>query len=366
MKVSILGTRGIPARYGGFETCVQELSTRLVKRGHEVTVYCKDDGRPRNAPDYKGVALKYLPMRRNKYLDYTYYALASTIDSIRSDAEILHFFGCGRVPLTALGRVTGKGVVMTLDGLEWNRPSYPWLARAIMRSYAELAMVFPSATVVDSMTSVRWYHERTRKEPAYIPYGTPGPLQFEDAVLERYGLRAGKYVLFVGRLVEEKGVHTLIDAFKHLNSGDVKLAIVGGFPGPSEYVDRIMKEGDERVMFLGYVYGPQLNSLMNSALIYVHPTTLDGTSISLLSALGLGSCIISSDLKENQDVAKDGATYFKQGDVESLTEKLQHLIENSKEVDAIRGRSLTRAKEMPTWDDVTAQYELLYCKACGR
>lgn len=366
LKISILGTRGIPARYGGFETCVEELSTRLVERGHEVTVYCKGTNGSEKGKTYKGVRLVRLPQKSNRCFDYVYYALATTLDSIRSDSEIIHYFGSGRVPLAAVGRLFGKAVVLSLDGLEWNRTSYSRLSRMVTRSYAELAVVLPSATIVDSLSTVKWYKERTGKNPEYIPYGVKCSSVNDPEVLKRFRLEEGKYILFIGRLVNEKGVHTLVDAFRRLKAKGIKLAIVGGFPGPSKYVDNLKEASDERVEFLGYVYGRDLEAILNAALIYVHPTYLDGTSISLLSAMGAGRCIVSSDLRENVDVAGNCAYYFKVGDSNDLAEILYSLVCNPNEIDQMRIAASSRAKEMYDWGRITDMYEEVYKRALQR
>jgi len=338
-----------------------------VKRGHEVTVYAKADvstGRQKGETEYKGVKIVYLPRFSNRYFDFSYYITLSTILAVRSRSDILHYFGCGRVPLTALGRLLGKTVVLTLDGLEWERSSYPLLSRLVMRAYAELAMVFPNVTVVDSLRTQEWYAARTGRVPRFIPYGTTISTESDNAVLNKYGLEEGKYILFVGRLVHEKGAHTLIEAFKSVET-DVKLVIVGDFLAPSDYVRRLKEMADERTLFLGFVYGREFDVLRNGSLIYVHPSLFDGTSISLLGALGAGRCILSSDLQDNKEVGGDSVSYFKMGDVNDLREKLQALLDDPDSINVNCGKSISRAATLFDWERITDSYEEVYTQALG-
>ena len=362
LRISILGTRGIPARYGGFETCAEEIATRLVKRGHKVTVYAKagsSTGEQKRETEYKGVKIVHLPRFSNRYFDFSYYITLSTILAACSTSDILHYFGCGRVPFTVLGRMLGKTVVLTLDGLEWERSSYPPLSRIVMRSYAELAMVLPNATVVDSLRTQKWYVARTGRVPIFIPYGTAISTESDKSVLEKYGLEEGKYILFVGRLVHEKGAHTLIEAFKSVRT-DMKLVIVGDFPATSEYVRSLKEMADERTVFLGFVYGREFEVLRNGSLVYVHPSLFDGTSISLLGALGAGRCVLSSDLQDNKEVGGDSVSYFKMGDVDDLRERLQALLDDPGKIKSNCGKSLSRASALFDWDKITDSYEDVY------
>lgn len=358
----MIGTRGIPAKYGGFETFIEEIGTRLAARGHEVTVYCMSEQPERAPPSFKGVRLMNLPSFDSRALEYIQKTFTATAMAVLSNAEILHFFGCSRVPLALLGRLLRKSVILTVDGLEWNRVSYPFVARIIMRSYAELAMVFPTITVADSESSQSWYFRRTGRRPELVQYGaevTPG---VDENTLGRYGLEDGRYILFVGRLVKEKGVHTLIEGFRKVRT-DAKLVIIGNDPGSGEYLNQLKKLADERTVFLGPIYGRDLEYLRNGALVYVHPTLLDGTSISLLGAMAAGKCILSSNLKENMDVAGDSAAYFVMDDAVDLAQGLQRLLDEPASVQDLGARARQRAVSLYTWDSVADSYEAIYVRA---
>jgi len=360
LKIAILGTHGIPAKYGGFETCAEELGVRLVERGHSVTVYSETSGLENSElSSYKGVNLVHVPKLRGKAPNYAFHSFISAMMASFSDADVLHFFGCDQVPFTLLGRLARKRVVLTVDGLEWQRLGYPILFRRYLRSFAELAMVFPNATVADSRTSQEWYFERTKVSPDYIPYGTNFTSEIDPAILEKNGLKPGGYVLFVGRLVYEKGAHTVIEAFKSVQT-DLKLVIVGDTLDANDYAERLKEKAAERILFLGFVHGKDFETIRNGARVYIHPSLFDGTSISLLGALGAGRAVISSDLKENQDVGGDAAIYFEKENTSDLREKLQQLLDAPDRISELGRRSKQRATELYDWDKITDSYERMY------
>ena len=361
MKISYLGTDGIPAKYGGFETCVEEISTRLAERGHNVTVYCKSVDPGTESNEYKGVRLIHFPKIRNQALDYAYNAVLPTLHASATSGGILHYFGCDQVPLTFLARVLGRSALLSLDGLEWERNSYPWVFRAYLRSFAELAMAFPKASTVDSRRSERWYLKRTGRRPKYISYGVSVSDFVDHKILARYGLKPKQYVLFVGRLVNEKGAHTVLEAFSKVKT-DLRLVVVGGSKNPGTYVENLKNIADDRSLFLGFVHGKDYETLRNAALIYVHPSLFDGTSISLLSALAAGKGIVSSDIDDNVDVARDAAVYFRTGDPRDLANRLQELIDNPSKIAMLENKARARARDAFDWGSITNEYERLYNK----
>ena len=359
LKLAMIGTRGIPARYGGFESCVEELSVRLARKGHEVTVYCRSDDPRARVSSYKGVILVHVPRLRRSFLESPFNSLLTTFHASLSGYDVLHFFGCGSVPFTLVARLAGNRVVLTVDGIEWERTSYSRAARLYLRSFAELAMVFPDSTVADSRTSQNWYCRRTGKCPVHIPYGASQSSVINEEVLQRYGVQKGKYIVSAGRLVHEKGMHTLVEAFK-LVQEDIKLVIIGDFPAPSDYVRRLKESADSRTIFTGYIYGEDFESLRNGALAYIHPSLLEGTSISLLSAITAGLDVIASDLKENVDTAGSLATYFKTGDVKDLTSKLMEMLELPRCASSQNAKVLLASQAVQDWDEVATRYEDVY------
>ena len=181
----------------------------------------------------------------------------------------------------------------------------------------------------------------------------------DPTILEEFGLEVGKYVLFVGRLVYEKGAHTLIEAFKSVKT-DLKLVIIGDALSPGDYVRELREAADERTVFLGYVHGAAFDTIRNAALVYVHPSLFDGTSISLLGALGAGKSIVSSDLQENVDVAQDAVVYFQKESASDLSRKLQELLDNPKRIEELGQEAVVRARDLFDWERITDAYEGVY------
>lgn len=355
----MLGTRGIPARYGGFESCVEQIAVRLAARGHEITVYCRSDYPETESRSYRGVRLVHLPRLRKSFLESPFNSFIATVYALCEGHEVLHYFGCGNVPFLLAPRIAGRKVVLTVDGLEWKRVSYSTPAKLYLRSFAELATVFPNRLVADSASSERWYYNRTGVKPEHISYGAEVSSGVDRDRLAKFGLEENEYILFVGRLVREKGVHTLIEGFKSV-PGNLRLVIVGDSVASDAYGDELRFISDERTTFLGSVFGDDYTALRNGALIVVHPTLLDGTSISLLSALASGRCILSSNLPENIDVAGDSAIYFKKGDPVDLASKLEDLLKSPSEIEEYGMKAMERAKELGDWDSITDSYETLY------
>ncbi len=320
MKIAYLNTLGIPAHYRGFETCVEEVSVRLVQKGHEVTVYCGSWAHSiAKCSSYKGVNLTYVAGSSRKFLDYPARSFLSTIDAISKDFEILHYYGTDSSVFTFLPRILSgkKKVVMSLDGFAWNRSSYPHWLQLALRSSARLPLYIPHATIVDSRQVSEWYKKTYGAATEYIPYGAKvSPRNANPDVLRKFGLEDNEYLLFVGALVREKGVHYLIRAFNdlHLRS-KMKLAIVGGNPYSSGYELDLRKMAGENVKFVGYVYGSDVEHLFKGAYLYVTASELEGTSPALLSAMGFGNCVVVSDLIENIETVGGAGVTFRNRDI---------------------------------------------------
>jgi glycosyltransferase involved in cell wall biosynthesis len=360
MRIAFVGTMGIPARYGGFETCVEEVATRLAKKGHEVVVYCGYRGLKPQTKSYKGVQLVFVPCLKSKFLDFPFRLSVSTLDVLHRNVDITHFYGSDAWPFTLLPRITSSKTVLTLDGLVWNRSSYPVIIRKILRLTAGFALYLPNATIVDSKSVQKWYRTNFDKPPSYVPYGANIDLSDPDeTILNKKGLRNRKYVLFVGRLVREKGVHYLIEAFKKIKT-DFELVIIGGDPYGKEYESFLRKNANENTRFLGYVYGNDYQNLSKGAYLYVTPSDLEGTSPALLTAMALGKCVLVSDIPENLETIGDAGFSFKHGDSEDLKQKLQFLLENPDEVEKIQKRAIDRINTHYDWNKITDQIEKIY------
>lgn len=360
MRIAYVGTMGIPARYGGFETCIEEVATRLAKKGHETIVYCGSRGSKPRTKSYKRVQLIYVPCLRSKFLDFPFRAFVSTLDVLHRDVDIVHFYGSDSWPFALMSRVMSSRTVLSLDGLAWNRSSYPKWVRKILRLTAGLTLHFPHVTTVDSKSVQDWYRKNFDKPPIYVPYGANIDLtEPDDMILNKKNLENKKYVLFVGRLVYEKGVHHLVEAFKKIKT-DFKLVIVGGDPYGKGYESFLRRNASENTKFLGYVYGKDYENLCKGAYLYVTPSELEGTSPALLTAMAMGKCVLVSDIPENLETIGDAGFSFRHGDSEDLEEKLQFLFANPDTVDKTRWKAIDRVKEHYDWNKITDRIEEIY------
>jgi glycosyltransferase involved in cell wall biosynthesis len=359
MRIAYLNTFGIPARYRGTETCVEEIATRLVKRGHDVTVYCASDSTGRTS-SYQGVRLISVRRSRNRFLDYPLRAIVSTLDAMSRDFDILHYYNTDSAFFTIVPRALSRKVVMSLDGPAWNRSSYPISVRTVLWLSSWPALYVPQATTVDSMYVREWYRSRCGKAPIFIPYGAKvSPRGSDPKVLRRFGLEADKYLLFVGALIPEKGVHYLIQAFDGIESR-FQLVIVGSDPYDSSYERWLRKLSGSNVRFLGRVYGSEMENLFKGAYLYVSASESEGTSPALLSAMGYGNCVLVSDIPENLETIGDAGISFRNKDFEDLRKKIRLLLSNADIVEDHRKKAVDRVTRSYSWDSIANHMEKVY------
>jgi glycosyltransferase involved in cell wall biosynthesis len=363
MKIALAGTRGVPAAYSGFETAVEQLGSRLVARGHDVTVYCRPHMVERRADrTYKGMRLVYLPTVPGKHLDTPVHSLLSTLHLAlveRPDAAV--YFIAGNGPFAVLGRALGVPTALNVDGLDSERAKWgPW-ARRYLRLTERAAPMLASVTITDSRT-VQQLYRSWGWETLYIPYGSEldpddGAAE-QDDVLERLGLGPRGYVLFVGRLVPENNAHVLVQAFRGLDT-DLRLAVVGDAPYADEYQERLHAAGDDRVVFAGYQFGAAYRTLLRNAVLLAVPTEVGGTHPVILEALAAGACIIVNDHTPNlETVGGAGLSYSGSEGASDLRRVLQDLLADPAAIERYRAAALERAR-VYSWDAVTDAYERL-------
>ncbi len=362
MRISIIGTHGIPARRGGNATCAEQIGNRLSGRGHEVTVYCRGRNGAASEGTYRGVRRVFLPSSGGMHLDTLSHTLLSAVHARFHRPDILHCFGVGNAALMPLLNWAGKRTVISVDGMDWRRDKWGGIAKLYLRRCAGLAVRLADACVSDSQVVAGWYRQRFGKEPLYISYGINTVKPSTSGALREHGLKKQQYILFVGRLVPEKGVHLLIEAFTGLQT-NLQLAIVGDGSGMPHYLRRLQAACDGRVRLLGPIYGEATRELYNRAYVYVQPSLVEGTSLSLVEAMGYGNCVLVSDIPENLETVGDaGLSFDLRGGAEALRERLAHLIERPAVVRKYRRRALRYARERYSWERVTDAYEQLYIR----
>ena len=350
MKIAMIGQKGIPALYGGIERHVEEIARRLVVRGHEVSVYCRLHYTPTGG-QYHGIELKRLPSINTKHLDTATHVALSTAHSMMHDADVVHFHALGPSLFSGLPRLVGKPTVVTVHGLDWQREKWGAVASWVLKQCEGPAVHFPNRTIVVSRTLQKYFADHHGKATVAIPNGTVLPDPRPAHRILKFGLEPHKYILFVGRLVPEKGVHFLCEAFSRLDT-DMTLALVGGSSGSDDYVAEIKKYEGPRVRMLDYVYGEALEELWSNAYCVVQPSTLEGLSLSLLEALSYGRCVLISDIPENLEVTEDAAFTFKNRDVDDLARQLDRLIKEPTLVRQFEQKARGHIAEHYSWDRV--------------
>jgi glycosyltransferase involved in cell wall biosynthesis len=370
MKIAILGTRGIPASYSGFETAAEELASRLSARGHEVTVYCRPHVVDRQLTTYKGAALVHLPTIRNKYLDTLVHTFLSALHAgrvLRPDVAL--FFIAGNSPLCLLTRRAGIPTLINIDGLDSDRQKWPPLAKAYLRFAERSSPRWADQAITDSHAVADVFERRYGQRIGVVPYGVRDPGHDGRETLDELGLEPRRYILFVGRLEPENNPHLLVEAFSRIDrtrARGMKLAIVGGAPYADDYIRQVRRSADPRVVFPGYVFGRGYWELQRHAYLFCAPTGVGGTHPVILEAMAAGNCVLVNDHPPNAETVGDAGIYFSGADgVDDLTEQLGRLLDDESLVAAYRERARERARRY-SWDAVTDHYEQLLTEVCVR
>jgi glycosyltransferase involved in cell wall biosynthesis len=356
MRIALLGTRGIPANYGGFETFAEELSTRLAERGHEVTVYCRE--RP-SQPQYRGVGLQYLPTIRHKYFDTLAHTFLSTLHVLFHRVDVALYCNGANAVFTLWPRILGMPVALNVDGIERKRKKWNRLAKAWYLVSEWLATFCPTAVITDARTIENYYRERYGKVSTFIPYGADVGKVAGTDVLAKLGLEPGRYFLYVSRLEPENHPLEVRQAFEKVNT-KLKFALIGDAPYAHDYIRRVRDTADPRIVMPGAIYGEGYRQLGSHCLAYIHATEVGGTHPALIEAMGRGAVILYRNTPENAEVAGDAGIPF---EPEELLAKIELVLGMSDEQLAdLRQRALDRARERYSWDAVTDAYERLLAK----
>jgi glycosyltransferase involved in cell wall biosynthesis len=353
LRVALLGTRGIPANYGGFETFAEEIATRLAQRGHEVTVYCRDR---HTAPCYRGVRLHYLPTIRHKYLDTLAHTFLSTLHLLTHRADAALYCNGANAIFTLWPRLFGMPVALNVDGIERKRKKWNRFAKAWYLVSEWLATFCPTRVVTDARTIEEYYRSRYRKESTFIPYGAALGKVATSAVLDRLGLEPCRYFLYVSRMEPENHPLEVREAFERAVT-PLKLALIGDAPYAGEYIRRVRATQDTRIVIPGAIYGAGYHELGSHCFAYIHATEVGGTHPALIEAMGRGALVLYRNTPENAEVAGDAGIPF---EPDELADKIRSVLAMSEEERAaLRAKAEQRVRERYSWDAVTDAYETL-------
>src|SRR5918999_100266 len=362
MRIAILGTRGVPASYGGFETFAEQLSTRLVARGHDVTVYCRAHYFSPRQIEYKGVRLKVLPTIRHKYFDTVVHTFLSSLHAAalrRFDAALV--CNAANAPFAPVLRASGTPVAINVDGLEHKRRKWNWLGQNYYRVAERLSVWLPNETVTDARVIQDYYLAKYRAGSTMIAYGAEVERRTDRQAVSRWGVEPNRYVLYVSRLEPENNAEMVIEAFRRVRTPQ-KLLVVGDAPYAHEYIAKLrsLARRDRRIVFTGFVFGDAYRALQQNAFCYVHATEVGGTHPALLEAMGYGNCVLTLATPENVEVVGEaGVPYIDEFD---LAEKLQRVLRDGSLVQAYRNRAQQRIQTHYAWDKVVDQYEQLFAR----
>jgi glycosyltransferase involved in cell wall biosynthesis len=365
LNVALLGSRGIPARYGGYETLMEELAVRLVARGFRVTVYCRSHSTPRDLTTWRGADLVVLPTLPTKHLDTPVHTLLSCWAAEGRGHDAALVVNSANALFVPLLQLAGIPVALHVDGIEKRRAKWGPFGRAVYAFSERLACVLPDILVTDAEVIKEHYLTRYGAPSVAIAYGVdPRPPQ-TTGVLERLGLRSRRFFLYVSRFEPENNPHRVAAAYRAIG-GDLPLVMVGGAPYASAFIASFTRDADPRILFPGPIYGEGYRELLSHALAYVHATEVGGTHPALVEAMGYGNCAVVNDTPENREVAGEEALYFRAAEPESLTRELER-VRNDPEEARARGAALAeRAARLYSWERVADQYAELFRQLAGR
>lgn len=371
LNIAMLGHKRIPSREGGIEIVVEELSTRMVKAGHSVTCYNRSghhvSGKEFDAGDlkeYQGVKLKSVFTINRKGLAAMTSSFFGAICAAVGKYDVVHFHAEGTCAMLWLPKLFGKRCIATIHGIDWQRAKWGGFASKYIKLGEKVAVKFADEIIVLSEGVQKYFMDTYGRKTVFIPNGVNRPvLRSPKLIKEKYGLNKDEYILFLGRLVPEKGLTYLIDAFKKVQT-DKKLVIAGG----SSDTDAFMKElkelakDDDRILFTGFVQGQMLEELYSNAYVYTLPSDLEGMPLSLLEAMSYGNCCLTSDIAECAEVVEDKALLFKKSNVADLREKLQFACDNPEKVKKLKDGAADFICQKYNWDDVVEPTWVLYEK----
>lgn len=359
MKIALIGTRGVPANYGGFETCAEEIAVRLVARGHEVTAYCRPGNAEGEPAEYRGVKLVYRKLWDSKVTGTFSHTFVCLRHAMKQDFDVLMVFNAANAPLLAIPKLRGRKIALNVDGLEWKRKKWGWFAKRYYRFAEWVSTKVSDRIISDSRAIQAYYDQRFRQPTTFIAYGANIERSERPEILDEYGLEPDGYFFQASRLEPENHADYTVKAFERVETGK-KLVIAGGANWDSPFVRDLKKTRDPRVMLLGPVYTPgHIKELHCHCYAYVHGNEVGGTNPALLKAMGYGNCVLALDVEFNAEVL-NGAGFLWKKDPEDLARQMRHVLEHPDQVRLSREKAVARIREAYMWDQITDDYERLF------
>ncbi len=366
-RIAFLGMKHCPAfGQGGIEVVVEELSTRMVQLGCKVTCFNRNGKNEKNKKlkEYKGIKLVSVPTIDMRGAAAASASLTAAVRAAFGKFDVVHFHAEGPCAMMWLPKLFGKRCVATVHGLDHQRSKWGRFASKYILFGEKCAVKFADEIIVLSKGVQDYFMDTYGRETVYIPNGVNRPVVREaDQIQQKFGLKKDDYILYLARLVPEKGLHYLIEAFKQVKT-DKKLVIAGGSSDTDPYVNQLkeMAKDDKRIVFTGFVRGELLDELYSNAYIYTLPSDLEGMPLSLLEAMSYGNCCLVSDIAECTEVVEDKAVIFRKSDISDLREKLQELCDNASMAEKYKSQSADFIFSKCSWDEAVEKTLKLYDK----
>ena len=366
MNIVMLGHKRIPSREGGIEIVVEELSTRMAAAGHSVTCFNRrgkhvSGAKLQRLNEYKGVKIKEVFTVDKKGLAAMTSSLAACLKAGFGKYDVVHIHAEGPAFFSFISQLLGKKVIVTVHGLDWDRAKWGKFASWYIRTGEKNAVKFADEIIVLSEGVKEYFWKTYKREVKFIPNGVNRPVIREVCEIKKFGLEKDSYILYIGRIVPEKGEHYLIKAFKEIGTGK-KLVIAGGISDTAGYGKELkdLASDNDRIIFTGFVQGRMLEELYSNAYVYCLPSDLEGMPLSLLEAMSYGNCCLTSDIAECLEVVEDKAVTFKKSNVDDLKEKLEWLVSHEDEVKKYKDEAADFICNKYSWDDVVEKTLRLY------
>ena len=368
MRIALMGTRGIPANYGGFETFYENLGPGLAARGHEVTVYIRPHAVGKVVGnEYRGVHLVRMPSITTKHLETITHTLASVLHGLTRRYDVVYVCGVGNTPLVWVPRLRRGKVVLNVDSADWKRKKWGRFAATYLHATERFASRAADVIVADSQVIQARYAADYAADARFFPYGANLVDAAGTETLVRYGLRPRGYALWVGRLEPEANVEELIRAFASLGPTDHKLVIVGDSPYAGDYREKLKALANEDVVFTGYQFGDAYRELGYHAFAYVQTSPTSGTSPALLDQMAAGGAVIVRGTPTNLEVIGDtGLAYDPKDGTAGLAALLGQLMSDPAMADRLRAAARQRVATVYSWDRIIDDYERLFAELLGR
>jgi glycosyltransferase involved in cell wall biosynthesis len=363
VKLAIIGSRGAPACYGGFETLAEELGSRLAARGHEVWVYGRSNFIDRELTTYRGMRLVVLPAPRRKHLETVVHTLLAAVHAAREGYDAVLLLNAANAPWTRILQLAGIPVALNVDGLERKRRKWGWAGRSYYRICERLAALMPDALVTDAEVIRRYYRRSYGAPSSMIAYGGDLTPPEGTASLDELGLQPGEYLLYVSRFEPENNPDRVARAYTRV-PGVRPLVMVGGAPYAPELARRLAATDDPRILFPGPLYGEHYRQLLFNCRAYIHATEVGGTHPALVEAMGAGRAVLYYDTPENREVVRGAGRPFRFQGAGSLERVLSELITDRNCLDELGARARQRVAERYRWDEVARRYECLLESLC--